>query len=282
MLHIIPHPKMHGLRGYKDVIDTVAWGLGKLGHQVTYALNQFHPTATNIVFGAQMLSIDGIKNLPDNSICYHLEQIRNLEPSQLKAEMCLCAERFEIWEYSSVNLPTWEKVGYKKIKLVPVGYAPILSRISKAPLQDIDVLLYGLTGQSRMIALHQLSHAGLTVVFLSGLYGDARDQLISRAKIVLNVNLYEFSQIFEIVRVSYLLANRKAVVATKDPDTFVEQDIGEAVKFTTIERLVEDCQCILADDRARAEMEDRGFGIIARRDIREILRGALNDNTPDQ
>jgi hypothetical protein len=29
------------------------------------------------------------------------------------------------------------------------------------------------------------------------------------------------------------------VVATKDPDTFVEQEIGDAVKFTTIEQLAD-------------------------------------------
>ena len=38
-----------------------------------------------------------------------------------------------------------------------------------------------------------------------------RDDLIARAKVVLNINKHQ-AKIFEIVRVSYLMANAKAVV----------------------------------------------------------------------
>jgi hypothetical protein len=31
LAHIIPNPRMHGLNGYKDVIDTLQWGLDQLG-----------------------------------------------------------------------------------------------------------------------------------------------------------------------------------------------------------------------------------------------------------
>ena len=31
---------MHGLNGYKEVIETVSWGLEQLGHQVSYAVNK--------------------------------------------------------------------------------------------------------------------------------------------------------------------------------------------------------------------------------------------------
>ena len=55
LAHIIPNPRMHGLNGYKDVIDTLQWGLDQLGHEVTYAINQISGEATNIIFGAQMI-----------------------------------------------------------------------------------------------------------------------------------------------------------------------------------------------------------------------------------
>lgn len=277
LMHVIPDPTLHGLHGYRELIDTVAWGLTQLGHQVTYAVNQPSSRSRNVIFGAHMLSLEAITQLPANTICYQLEPVRNGDVSGLKRAMLTCVERFEIWDYSAANLPTWQKLNPLNIKLVPIGYAPILTRIPKAAVQDIDVLMYGMAGAKRMTALHRLSSAGIAVVFVSGLYGSARDRLISQSKIVLNINLFDFAQIFEIVRVSYLLANRKAVVATMDAQTFIEEDMASAVKVTTIDRLIEDCRHVLDDEKVRAEMESRGLEIMSRRDIRSILKAALQD-----
>jgi hypothetical protein len=274
-MHCIPNARLHGLNGYKEVIDTLAWGLTEIGHDASYAINAFDPKATNIVFGAQMLPVELLKRLPADSIIYSLEQARNLKPAEMPVQVRFFAERLEIWDYSSANLPAWRELGAPRVKLVPVGYAPILTRIKQAGTQDLDILLYGMSGPDRLQAFHNLSLAGLTVLFVSGLYGNARDDLIARAKIVVNVNLYNFAQIFEVVRVSYLFANRKAVVAVKDQQTFVEADIGAGVKFTTVEQLVEDCRDLLEHDEARLVLEAKGFEIMTRRDIRGILRGVL-------
>ena len=45
-----------------------------------------------------------------------------------------------------------------------------------------------------------------------GVYGAERDRLIARSRLVLNVHYFP-THIFEMIRVSYLLANRTAVVA---------------------------------------------------------------------
>ena len=277
LLHCIPNPKMHGLNGYIEVIQTVKWGLEQLGHQVGYAINNFDPDATNIVFGAQMLPIEMLEKLPSNTIMYNFEQLRGLDTSQVKKEILHFARHFKVWDYSEVNTTAWVNYGNTNLRIVPVGYAPILSRIQKPDNQDIDILIFGLTGKYRLLAFNSLSRAGLSTVFVSGLYGAARDELISRSKIVLNINLYQHSKIFEIVRVSYLLANRKAVVAILDPDTFVEEDIQPVVKFTTLEKIVDDCAHLLAHDDERIQLENAGFDCIAKRDIRDILKDALED-----
>ena len=96
------------------------------------------------------------------------------------------------------------------------------------------MLMYGLSGERRLQTFHGLSQLGLSAVFVSGLYGAARDELISRAKVVLNINLYARMRILEIVRVSYLLANKKAVVADRDANTSVEDDVmRDAVRFAS-------------------------------------------------
>ena len=58
----------------------------------------------------------------------------------------------------------------------------------------------------------------------SGVRGAERDALIARARLVLNLHFYP-TAIFELVRVSYLLANGKAVVAECGPETEIDADI---------------------------------------------------------
>lgn len=275
LMHCVPHPRMHGLNGYMEVIESVEWGLSQLGHEVGYSLNKYHPSAINIIFGAQVLPLEFLKQIPSNSIVYNFEQLRGLQKEQIRPEVHYYAEHFQIWDYSIPNIDCWKGFGVDNAKLVPVGYAPVLTRIPKCDVQDIDVLIYGLSGEKRLNAFHDLSHSGLSIVFASGLYGDARDTLISRAKVVLNINLYDSSRIFEIVRVSYLLANKKAVVAILDGNTFVEKDVNNAVKFTTMEKLVADCVRLVDNDKERRRLEKAGYEAFAKRDIKEILEKAL-------
>jgi hypothetical protein len=280
LLHCVPaDPRVHGLNGYKEVIETVAWGLEQLGHRTSYALNQPMREAANIVFGAQVMPIATLKRLPEGTIIYNFEQMREIgAATQIRAEVRYYAQapHFEIWDYTPANVPSWRTLGRSQVKIVPVGYAPILTRIPKAPRQDIDVLIYGMSGERRLQTFHALSQRGLSTVFVSGLYGAARDELISRAKVVLNINLYPHTRIFEIVRVSYLLANRKAVVADLDANTSIDDDIKPAVKFaSTLPELLNLCDSLANNDRERTKLEELGFSCISRRDIGDILKSVL-------
>jgi hypothetical protein len=266
---------MHGLYGYIEVIQSIEWGLKELGHSVTYALNNFDPKSINIIFGAQVLPIDFLDKLPGNTIVYNFEQIRGLPKDQIRPEVHFYSNKFQVWEYSPSNLEAWELLGAKNVQVVPVAYAPILTRIPKPHTQDIDVLIYGLTGQKRLEIFHQLSNAGISTIFASGFYGEARDQLIARSKIVLNINLYDLSRIFEIVRVSYLLANKKAVIAAIDPNTYVEPEFLGAANFVSSDKITETCIHFLESDVERNALEQRGLNAFAQRDIRTILKAAL-------
>lgn len=274
--HIIPDPRLHGLNGYKEVIETVIWGLEQLGHKVTYSVNRLSADARNIVFGGQMLSLEAQKDLKDDTIIYNFEQLNHLDSTTVRPEIKSYLTRFQIWDYSEFNLDFWSRLGPKyNVRIAPVGFAPILERISKATKQDIDVLIYGLTNELRLNAFNALAKAGLSTVFVCGLYGTARDELISRSKIIANFSLYTEAQIFEIVRVSYLLANRKAVVAHKEAKTRIESDIGSAVKFSATITFLQDVVDLIQNDGKRRELEERGYETIKKRDIKSILVRAL-------
>ena len=275
LVHYIPNPRLHGLWGYLEIIQTIRWGLEQLGHQVSYAVNTINNGATNIIFGAQLLPMDFLLQIPADSIIYNLEQTKGLVPEQIREQIPYIAKAFRVWDYSTANLQAWQDLGCKQIKIVPIAYAPLLSRIKKPKIQDIDILFFGIAGEKRLTAFNMLSNAGFSCVFVSGLYGDARDQLIARSKLVLNVNLYDHARIFEIARVSYLLANKKAVVSILEPDTYIEDDIRPGVKFTLPETLLADCTALLEQNTERLRYEQTGFSLFTNRDVKKILSTAL-------
>ena len=267
---------MHGLNGYREVIDTVIWGLEELGHKVGYSLNTLSTTATNIIFGAQMMALETLEELPPQTIVYNFEQIKLADPERVRPSLKIAARRFNIWDYSESNRNTWEDLGANNLRVVPVGFAPILERIAKNPTQEIDVLMYGSPDNDRLEAFYHLYQSGLRVVFVGGLYGKARDDIIARSKLIVNINRRNLSKIFEVVRVSYLLANRKAVVSIVDEDTTIDDDLRRAIKCSSGSRLIEDCHSLINNDRSRESLETAGFEVIRQRDIRKILAAALD------
>ncbi|MGD0462629.1 MAG: hypothetical protein ABSB74_09075 [Tepidisphaeraceae bacterium] len=276
IVHIVPNPRLHGLYGYSEVIDVLRWGLSELGHETSAAINSIGRGKTNIVLGGQMLGETEFRQFPADTVFYNLEQLAEISPERLWPVWRNIAGQFRVWEYSQRNMEVWRQFQPKwSPTLVPVGWSPILRRIPKRENEDIDVLFYGLPSNARLVAFNSLCQAWVKCVFACGLYGKERDELIARAKIVLNINRYEQSRIFEVVRVSYLLANEKAVVSDVHPDSYIEPDLKEAVAFSPLEGILETCQNLLKNDAARRELRSRGKAAFERRDIREILRIAL-------
>ncbi len=280
----IVHVTGDGIRGteaYRDVIESVLWGLRELGHEAIYSPNRCRQDATNIVFGGH-LSPELLMASPAGTIYYNLEQISghpHYDRDRPKDTVALIAAKFRIWDYTGANLATWLNLNpAHPVKIVPVSYAPILTRIDNAATQDIDVLIYGAVGEQRLAVFASLGHlvnGGVAAVFASGLYGTARDGLIARAKIVLNVNNIPRAKIFEIVRVSFLLANTKAVVSDVYPDSHIEEDIAAGVLFVPPDRIAAACRDLLGDDARRLDLARHGFACFSRRDIRPFLAAAL-------
>jgi hypothetical protein len=87
---------------------------------------------------------------------------------------------------------------------------------------------------------------------------------------------YYETNIFELVRVSYLLANRKAVVAECNPGTEIDPDIVDAVQLAPYEGLAIACAELVADSHSRKALSERGFSRMVARDQRTYLAAALD------
>jgi hypothetical protein len=273
--HLSPNPQRSHYP-FQEVIEALAWGLSQLGYSVGHALHAMDTAATNIVVGCQLMPLEQVRQLPPDTIVYNLEQMRGIPPGGMKDSVKFAAANFQIWDYSPAHPAVWQTMPLKyPVKVLPVAYAPILTRIPRPAQQDIDVFLYGTPGRERLKAFSDLNDAGLTAVLATGCYGATRDSLIARSKIILNVGVNRPANHFEIVRVGYLLANAKAVVAEKTPDIFVEPDMPAACALVPLEKLAATCRRLVDNDVQRIELEKRGFEIFAKRDIRELLKSVL-------
>ena len=256
-----------------ELAETLIYGLDGLGANFQFAINELAHEATNIVLGAHLLDAHAMRDLPAETIIYNSEQIDD-KSTWIDGPYMDLLRRCTVWDYSEANIARLQQRGVNNVRFVPLGYVPQLTRIPAVATQDIDVLFYGAINERRKNILEALIARGLRIEFLAGVYREERDHYIARAKVVLNMHYYDAS-VFEIVRVSYLLANEKAVVAECGATTTLEPDIRDAVCAVPYDRLVDACAELVADANKRANLARRGFDVFSRRDERRILGEAL-------
>ena len=191
-----------------EVVVSLFHGLQSLGCFVDIQENEPVADGVNIFLQAHLLTRARTSEMPEGSIVYNFEQIFERSPWVGPIYRDLLS-RVTIWDYSRRNLAAIRSIANPRcLHLVPLGYMPQLTCIPPAPVEDIDVLFYGVVNSRRRAILLGLEQAGMRLRVETSIGGTARDELISRAKIVLNLHFYPTS-IFEIVRVSYLLCQPK-------------------------------------------------------------------------
>jgi hypothetical protein len=277
-IRIIRPPGYPHSEAFREIGESLHFALLRLGFGSVLSEGPHAADATDaIVLGAHLLDAQGMATVPPSAIVYNLEQITpgllERHPGYLDL-----LERRKVWDYSARNVGTYAQLGRRvDAALLPVGYVPELTRILPAEHQDIDVLFYGSINERRHRLIDEVRGAGLDVHVAFGVYGPARDALIARAKLVLNLHFYE-TQIFEIVRVSYLLANRKAVVAESAPGSEIDPDLRDAVRMAGERELADACVELAFDSARRRELEERGFERFAARKLEALLRPLVGCN----
>jgi acetyltransferase-like isoleucine patch superfamily enzyme/SAM-dependent methyltransferase len=266
-------------QAFSEVAETIHHGLLALGHE-SVINHEVLPGHRHIVLGTNLLPFVSIE-LPEDTIFYNLEQISPDSPWVTDAVLALF-QRFTLWDYSLRNCEQLRQMGCLHVQHVPLGYIPQLTRMEPLAeeVQDIDVLFYGSLNERRAAVLEALREKGLNVVELFGEYGAERDRAIGRAKIVLNIHMYE-AQIFEIVRVSYLLANHKFVLSESSPDDPDAESFKDGVAFADCDQIVEACLGFLTNPQERQRIAEEGFQMMTQRPETVFLQEALqNEQTP--
>jgi len=259
-----------------EIAETLVGGLRRLDHQVSVEENRMVPGSRAVLLGAHLLRAEHVARVPADTIVYNLEQADPASPVWTPHYISLL-RRLEVWDYSRRNIERLAGMGVTgRVKHVPVGYVPELTRITSQLVEDIDVLFYGSPNKRRAWVIGELRDMGLNVQTVFGVYGAGRDAFIARTKVVLNLHFYDTS-IFEIVRVSYLLANQKAVVSECHPGTEIDKDLVDAVKLAPYEELACACRDLVQDGNQRRELAARGFQRMTARDEARILQTVLGE-----
>src|SRR5208283_6004320 len=86
---------------FREVAETLQFGLQSLGHTAQIQENAVDAKATNVLLGAHLLSPEDARMVPPGSILYNLEQLGGPNLSKHFYELAL---RLQVWDYSRQNM----------------------------------------------------------------------------------------------------------------------------------------------------------------------------------
>lgn len=262
---------------FREIAQSLQSAFIELGHGCEIITTPPITRENVIILGAHLLHPADMLYLK-NPVVWQLEQMPD-ESDEERARAPWTAtyleilRRAEVWDYSRVNIATLDRLGIEA-KLLEVGYAKTLTRIENVTEPDIDVLFVGSMNDRRHKILTELSNYSVKVVHAYDCYGVKRDMLVARAKIVLNVHFFA-AKLFEIVRCSYMLANRKCVISENGLDWSLEYPYIDCIPFCDYGELADTTLEYLNDDKKRHHVAQRGFEIMSKRSQADFLKAVL-------
>jgi hypothetical protein len=143
-----------------------------------------------------------------------------------------------VLDYSRQNVKYLKKFGIDAFYM-PYGYHQSLERVKPA-FKDIDVLLIGSVNPRRNNLLRWMK-SEFNFVWAQKVYGVLRDDLVSRAKVHINVHFCEDHPL-EVVRLNYLMANHCNIVSEYGNDQKVNDDYSMGLRYCTAEKLIDTCR----------------------------------------
>lgn len=271
-------PSLLNIRGYEDVIDSVAFGMKLLGYEVHSTRNNYLTSGCQhyILFGWQIMSVDALKQFPVGTIVYNLEQYHahiNMSYNFLSENMKFVINNFQIFEYSKYNNIFWNQYNLRfPIFPAPIAFSENQIIPQSNRKQDIDILYYGSCDPSKAKFLQACAGSHLVrpkSIFIQNIYGDERNEFITRSKVVLSIT---GDRILPLVRIGFLLANKKPVISSIHPMDFIDDDLKHVLIFATDDNVDEKLNQLLSNDLFRSEYADFCHDTFRKRRIEDILR----------
>ncbi|MCY0878755.1 MAG: hypothetical protein OWU84_07440 [Firmicutes bacterium] len=267
---------------YEDVGNVLAEGLAALGMPSRLTPRPSGADAV-IVLGPHWLDESGWALLPGTAILYNLDPL-GPHALTLSPQTVGSFARHRVWDYSCRNGAYWRRQGMTAVTRVPIGYAPSLRRASIVHAgedgEDLDVLFYGSLSPRRVALIERMRNDGLQIVVRTALWGQERDRLVARAKVIVHCHYTDGPAVFEMARMAYLLANQKAVVAEVGPLTEIDDDMRPGVLGVPYPAIPAAARWLLSHQAERRALGRRAFSLIARRPESAILARVFGGTLP--
>lgn len=239
-----------------EIAETIAESLIEKGHSVEISnqVDTYQKDCCHIILGINAIGRAPGELPPKESIIINMEQLYS-NSMWLTDQYIDILKKYPIWDYNQSNIK-WLKSNFGiEAKQMTLGYCSRLS-IPKTLPEEIDVLFYGGLNQRRLWLRDRLTH--LRSVFRGNdLWGDEKKELISRAKIVLNLHYYPVA-LFEYPRVIHLLNVGKFVITEKSSNDPEYQQLTPGLVRTDLSRIPSQIEFYLQNPSLRIEIAERG------------------------
>jgi hypothetical protein len=219
---------------------------------------------------------------------------------------------YDLWEFSRSNMRhlSSSQAMKKRVSYVPLGYLPSLAPPAStlAPAlgwagsrdrvggidadcnrniaggnakdeaeEQIDILFYGSLNVYRHQVLQRLRSEGLTVYQANagsehGVFGAELTRLISRSKIVLNLQSFRYRGEWKITRLLPAMEQRKLIISDKSGDPEEMAQFEPAIVFTHgLDDMVEQCRFYLnpQNSELRRKRGEKGHRMLLSEGMRE-------------
>lgn len=202
---------------FAELVNALSWGLRELGHDVRATTFPLDDGSTHLILAPHLLmaSQEGENwRPPHGTIVYNYEPV--CSPLFRRSLRMLCAPGVIPWDYALSSTEALQSLGCKNAVHVPFAYAPVLSTLPPMA-KDIHVVFIGSRSERRERMLTRLKSTGLECAFAFGLFGPARDALLARARVLLNVHFWPDAP-NEDLRILFAAANGLCVSSEGPPD----------------------------------------------------------------
>lgn len=263
---------------FDEIICCMQNSLIELGHACTVSKNEFVPGAINLFIGSTVVACkyqnlnELVKALP--YAVYQLEQLGDHDGHLGKFPEYLTFLRNAslIFEYSPANFEYLKRNGYTNVYYLPPGYHRKVATCPPIQNQDIDVLFFGAVYERRVRIMEALRTSGVNTLYLHKGFGQSRNRCIQRAKIILNVHAFDYLNVLETFRLSFVLSNRGFVISENSD----HNPYGDGVVYAPYENLVAECLRYLQEPRhTRAAVAQKGQDNIKSMRCNELLKQCL-------
>lgn len=259
---------------FTELAQLIHYSLLELGYEseIGDRLSRIQPTQRPIFLGMHLCTADFLPKLPSNTIMFNTEQLISGGANHVRDKILAMARNFEVWDYHPENIDFFRQHGIYA-KLFEIGYQQELQHIPLSSQPDIDVLFFGSINQRRADVLNALLKRDVKLEYLINVFGQRRNEMIARAKVVLNMHYYE-SKIFEIIRCSYLMNNGVAIVSECD-DSHIHPRYLPAIVPARYDELVDKCVQLVRDDDLRRAQQQRALATLQQYPQTEFTRALL-------